>query len=153
MNNYAKKYFSKFWSKDTSHYNEWSINNPSHGQCVISAIALQEIIGGKIAKVTLVDGKTHYFNIIGGNVYDLTSDQFQSPIQYFPYEVVSKDHLLSNQKTATRYNLLYNNLIQEIDKPLPKEDIEHISIRDPNYVAGSSEKPEVKVFCQTNKRF
>ena len=153
MKNYAKEYFSKFWSKDTSHYDDWGIDNQSYGQCAISAIAIQEIMGGEIAKINIGETKTHYFNIINGNVYDITKDQFQFPVQYSPNQIVSKEHLLSNQKTAKRYKLFYENLRMEIDRPLSEHEIEHISIRDPNYVAGSSEKPEVKVFCQTHRKF
>ncbi|MCK9230036.1 MAG: HNH endonuclease [Syntrophales bacterium] len=153
MNNYAKKYFAKFWSKETAYYNEWNIKNPSYGQCAISAIALQEIIGGEIAKIILSEGKSHYFNILDGNVYDLTSDQFEMPVKYDHHEIVSKDYLLSDHRTAKRYKIFYNNLKQEIDKSLAVKDIEHIAIRDPNYVAGSAKKPEVRIFCQTHKRF
>lgn len=153
MKNYAKEYFSKFWSKETSHYEDWSIGNPSYGQCAISALALQKIMGGELAKLILDNGDSHYFNIIDGNVYDLTADQFQSPIDYSSYEIVSKDLLLSNTDMASRFRVFYANLIDKLNKPLPKEEIGHVCIRDPNYVAGSAEKPEVKVFCQTNKRF
>jgi 5-methylcytosine-specific restriction endonuclease McrA len=35
---------------------------------------------------------------------------------------------------------------------LPVDQISHISIRNPSYVAGTNEHPEVKVFVQTNTR-
>ena len=152
MKNYAKTYFSKHWSRETSYINDRSHNKPSIGQCVISSLTVQDLMGGDIAKIKLNNDQSHYFNVIDGNVYDITEDQFDCQLMYSEYEVVNRTKLLTNNNTALRYSIFQKSLFEEITKPLAKEEIEHISIRDPNYVAGTAEKPEVKVFCQTNKK-
>jgi hypothetical protein len=151
MMNITKSYFLKHWSKQTSHSDEWSQQKPSKGQCAISSIAIQDLLGGDIAKIRLPDGQSHYFNLIGGNIYDITDDQFGDAIEYNEYDICDRSELLHNRNTELRYKIFTESLFGEINDSLPKDQIEHIAIRDPNYVAGTSEKPEVKVFCQTNK--
>lgn len=97
------------------------------------------------------DGTSHYFNIINGKIFDISSDQFKEPVSYLNFEIAKVETLLANKNTNDRYQIFKKSLFEEITKPLPLNEIEHVCIRDPNYVAGSSKNPEVKVFCQTNK--
>jgi hypothetical protein len=151
MNNFLEKYFQRHWSKETSYSKTWHPNRPSVGQCAITSLVIQEIMGGDIAK-TSVNGLSHYFNIIDGNVYDFTRDQFDDEVQYEEFGIIERERILSSTDTRKRHDIFRSSLMKEITESLPPNEIEHISIRDPNYVAGSSDKPEVKVFCQTNKR-
>ena len=54
----------------------WSKNNPTLGQCSITAFLAQDIYGGKVYGVPRPDGNFHCFNVVGGCVFDLTSEQF-----------------------------------------------------------------------------
>lgn len=50
------------------------------------------------------------------------------------------------QKKVNFKNMTGNNY--EYDGSL-----QHVVIRQPNYVAGTKDKPEVKIFMQTNRKF
>ena len=55
---------------------EWSPENPTWGQCSITAFLAQDIFGGQVFGVPLEDGNVHCFNKVGDCVFDLTSEQF-----------------------------------------------------------------------------
>ena len=70
---------SRLWSADTCAPRmraEWSPDNPTLGQCSITAFLTQDIFGGKVYGVPLGDGNFHCFNAAWGHVFDLTSEQF-----------------------------------------------------------------------------
>ena len=54
----------------------WSKDNPTLGQCSITAFLAQDIYGGKVFGVPRPDGNFHCFNAAGNCVFDLTSEQF-----------------------------------------------------------------------------
>ena len=55
---------------------DWSPENPTWGQCSITAFLVQDIFGGKVYGVPLEDGNVHCFNRVGDCEFDLTSEQF-----------------------------------------------------------------------------
>ncbi|MGI6264891.1 MAG: YunG family protein [Acutalibacteraceae bacterium] len=55
---------------------EWRADNPTFGQCSITAFLAQDIFGGKVYGVPLEDGHFHCYNAVGERVFDLTSEQF-----------------------------------------------------------------------------
>ena len=55
---------------------DWTPQNPTLGQCSITAFLAQDIFGGKVYGVPLGDGNFHCFNAVGDCVFDLTSEQF-----------------------------------------------------------------------------
>ena len=55
---------------------EWSLSNPTLGQCSITAFLAQDIFGGEVYGVPLGDGNFHCYNHVNGRVFDLTSEQF-----------------------------------------------------------------------------
>jgi hypothetical protein len=71
------------WSLDTSDDpEEWSAENPSRGQCDITALVVQDLVGGELlaADVYLGDKRVeaHMWNRLSGGVeVDLTRDQFK----------------------------------------------------------------------------
>jgi hypothetical protein len=65
---------------------------------------------------------------------------------------VSRDALLSDSRTAGRYALFREGLWAELCRPLPAGEIGHVAIRDPRYVAGTTDRPEIGVFCQPDMR-
>jgi len=73
------------WSADTCDevdLADWSPQNPARGQCGVTALVLQELLGGDIllAQVHFVDGGyqgVHYWNRLpNGEEIDLTREQF-----------------------------------------------------------------------------
>lgn len=54
----------------------WTADNPTLGQCSITAFLAQDIFGGAVYGVLRPGGNYHCYNVIGDCVFDLTSEQF-----------------------------------------------------------------------------
>ena len=70
---------STLWNADTCAprmRSLWTKENKTLGQCSITAFLMQDIYGGKVYGVPLPDGNFHCFNVVGGCLFDLTSEQF-----------------------------------------------------------------------------
>ena len=108
-----KEFLSYSWSKDTCSpglRNEWNEDNPSLGQCAITALIVNDIFGGKIMRCMASSG-SHYYNLIDDKIVDLTVEQFLGEIPgYNEGQERTREYLLSNEDTKNRYLLLKNNL-------------------------------------------
>ena len=109
--------FTKAWCKETAHpayQNSWSANNPSAGQCAITALVVQDLYGGDIYSCK-VGRNSHFINMIGDKIVDLTADQFggAGKIQYIKgsFKLRTRDSLLKNKDVKARYNLLCSRLV------------------------------------------
>ena len=67
------------WSSRTSSL--WSPDNPARGQCSVTALAVQHLVGGEILK-TQTEAGPHFYNRIGGVTRDFTAAQFDAPPRY-----------------------------------------------------------------------
>lgn len=97
------------WCAETSSDPTWSAKNPALGQCAVTALVVQDRLGGDLLRTT-VDGVSHYFNRLpDGTELDLTRDQFP---EWAPTEVEprSREYVLSFPATAARYDLLRERL-------------------------------------------
>jgi len=93
------------WGADTTAASEWSAELPERGQCAVVALLLQDAYGG-ILKRALVNGESHYWNEINGEVVDLTRAQFTGELVIEDEVVRERDYVLSFPVTAARYKLL-----------------------------------------------
>ena len=96
------------WCKDTCTPNmkdSWNENNKALGQCAVTALIVNDFLGGKIMRCTSESG-SHYYNIIDSHIVDLTSSQFNIKPNYSVFEKRTRDYLLSNDDTKNRYLLL-----------------------------------------------
>jgi len=92
----------------------WNKENPSLGQCAITALIVNDFFGGKIMRCMASTG-SHYYNIIGDKQVDLTVEQFLGEIpSYETGEERTREYLLSNEDTNNRYKQLLYNLKQSI---------------------------------------
>ncbi|MFM9278772.1 YunG family protein [Paenibacillus jiagnxiensis] len=80
------------WSLQTS--SKWTTDNPACGQCGVTALVVQDRLGGEILK-TMTAGGWHYYNRVNNNVYDFTASQFAGEIEYL--------HVLSSRTDAFGY--------------------------------------------------
>lgn len=114
----------KAWSRETAYpsaqkdpeYNK--SNDPTYGQCAITATLVYDMFGGTIHKIKVNGGGTHYFNKINDHYIDLTRDQFDLyniPINYEPNETIDREYCGKNADTLKRFNLLKQK-IEEIVK-------------------------------------
>ena len=93
---------------------KWNKENPSLGQCAITALIVNDFFGGKIMRCMASSG-SHYYNIIDDELVDLTVEQFLGEIpQYENGEERTREYLLSNEDTKNRYEKLLYNLKQLI---------------------------------------
>jgi hypothetical protein len=67
------------WSVETGRH--WRSDSPAYGQCGVTALVVQDELGGMIVK-TDVNGAWHFYNVIDGLRVDFTMGQFTSPIAY-----------------------------------------------------------------------
>lgn len=104
------------WSSATSQdADAWRPDRPSHGQCAVTSLLLQELVGGDIERVFAVqpDGEcvSHWRNRIDGKIVDLTSDQFGSDVTFEPREGLmakaeAQAYAFTNEATRARFSLL-----------------------------------------------
>ena len=106
--------FLKAWTIDTCAprlVDKWSINNPTAGQCSVTAFVIQDIYGGEVLGIPLGDGHYHCFNYIDGVIFDLTCEQFNGEhLTYTRNFPQTRDEHLSRKEKYDRYILLKNNL-------------------------------------------
>lgn len=129
----ALDYFQDAWCEFTAHSSvrdKWSRGCRGVGQCAVTALVINDFFGGKIMRVELADGGSHYFNNVDGRDLDFTIDQSDCvPMEMkFPAETRSRAELLSTYDTAIRYGVLLNRFVAEMTKT-PDQRIEDRSVR------------------------
>jgi hypothetical protein len=99
------------WSLKSS--SKWSMDNPSIGQCGVTSLVVNDILGGEIRKTPLSEG-WHFYNMIHYKRYDFTESQFNESIIY--------EDLPSNREEAfmdtnfNQYNYLISSVLKELSK-------------------------------------
>src|SRR5437762_79497 len=54
------------WDAETSfNARTWSAERPEKGQCAVTALVVQDLLGGVIVRAK-VDGESHYWNVLDG---------------------------------------------------------------------------------------
>ena len=104
---------SEVWCADTCAprmRRDWTPENRTLGQCSITAFLLQDIFGGTVYGVPLEDGNYHCFNEVQGCVFDLTSEQFDTALNYENCPVQSRELHFAKQEKKERYELLKSRL-------------------------------------------
>lgn len=94
------------WSRETTNF--WMPTNPAFGQCAVTALVVQDILGGEL--VRCMNGEvSHYYNIIMDQELDLTRKQFGT---WEPRDFSAGDrtYMLSSYDTRARYLQLWANL-------------------------------------------
>lgn len=108
---------SKSWNSETcvpSLREKWSEENPSLGQCAITALVVNDFLGGNIMRCMSSTG-SHYYNFIDNEIMDFTREQFgQETPDYEHGEERSREYLLGNEDTKARYTRLVNNVRENI---------------------------------------
>ena len=106
-----KEALLKSWSLQSS--SKWSEDNQANGQCGVTALVVNDLLGGEIRKTNLLDS-WHFYNFIQNIRYDFTASQFQKEILY--------DDVPSNRAEAfvDTNNEQYNYLKQKVLMTLSK---------------------------------
>ncbi len=96
----------------------WSPENPTLGQCSVTAFLVQDFFGGQVRGVPLPDGNFHCFNVVSGQTFDLTSEQFgDKKLDYENRpEQLRSVHFMKEEKRL-RYELLREKLLSRLNTP------------------------------------
>ena len=100
---------NSLYSKETCYpecRNQWNDDNKTLGHCAIVALIINDYFGGYICKIK-VNNISHYFNLIDGEIVDLTSEQLKiNDISYANYVIKTREDVLMNEDTKKRYEIL-----------------------------------------------
>ena len=97
------------WGKDTAQGGNWDESTPSLNQCAVTALVVQDYLGGDLMRQKLNDGDSHYWNRLpDGQEIDLSFEQFRRTKQYGVGDVVirEREYTLSFPDTVKRYEIL-----------------------------------------------
>jgi hypothetical protein len=102
------------WSRDTSNEpDRWTPDNPALGQCAVTALVVQDYLGGRLLR-GLVGDVSHYWNQLPtGEELDLTQQQFQD----FGVDSVGprdREYVLSFTDTQRRYRSLLDLVSRQL---------------------------------------
>lgn len=85
----------------------WSPENPTVGQCSITAFLAQDIFGGTVYGILRPGGNYHCYNDVHGCIFDLTSAQFGDEVlQYDNNPEQSRAVHFAKEEKRLRYELL-----------------------------------------------
>ena len=73
----------KAWCKEScspSLRENWPNGSIAKGQCFVTAIAVREEFGGEVFELKVAENEIHYYNVINGEIVDLSSEQFGEDI-------------------------------------------------------------------------
>jgi hypothetical protein len=108
------------WSKETCYpgcANEWNEANPAFGQCAVTALVVQDYLGGTLL---YCQHQHHYWNsTVRGEEVDFTREQFPPGTVVCLDEIKPRKHVLESDSaikalTPQRYSLLK----QKVEKKL-----------------------------------
>ena len=119
----VREMLEKSWTRETCSLglkDSWNIDNKALGQCAVTALIVNDFLGGKIMRCMCESG-SHYYNLINGEVVDLTDSQFKEIPDYTKGEERTREYLLSNLDTKNRYLLLLKNVKENFIKYGKKE--------------------------------
>ena len=90
---------------------KWSPENPTLGQCSITAFLAQDLFGGEVYGILRPGGNYHCYNVIGDCVFDLTSEQFGDEILcYENNPLQTREVHFAKEEKHLRYQALKENL-------------------------------------------
>lgn len=114
-----KKVIAESWAQDTAYYKDaphWTPNNPSLGQCAITALLFNEFFGGTIHSGISDGGIMHFWNKKYGFRVDLTKQQFSGKIKFSNITQWNRKELLQTGDVAERYELLRKRFLTAYEK-------------------------------------
>ena len=106
----------KAWCKESCSPSlrvNWPNGSIAKGQCFVTAIAVRDIFGGEVFELRIAEKEIHYYNVIDGEIVDLSSEQFGEHITVdfyragIPANIASK---MSDPVKKERYAILISRV-------------------------------------------
>ncbi len=117
MNDMYEK-LKEIWSAETCPprmRHKWTRDNPSLGQCSITAFLVQDYFGGDVYGILRNGGSYHCYNVINCCTFDLTSEQFGDEIlDYSENPLQIREIHFKTEEKKLRYELLKTRLSKMI---------------------------------------
>lgn len=118
--------FRAGWGLDTCDPHDadnWHAGNPSRGQCGVTALIVQDLLGGDLILGEVFVGAEkvghHYWNRLpDGAEVDLTADQF-SPEEVVVGGIVQQRPPDAPRRCREQYELLRSRVLASLDAALP----------------------------------
>ena len=106
---------AKGWSRATSYDPaHWSEQNPAWGQCAVSALIVQDLLGGHLL-VAKINGIEHYWNrLTDYKELDLTKHQFEHIQSVDGPTHADRDYVLLFPDTRRRYRQLRRSVLAHL---------------------------------------
>ena len=101
------KAFHQAWcAMSSASPRQWSPENAAWGQCAVTALVVQDYWGGQLMRGQM-PGDSHYWNKLGnGQEEDFTLCQFTHRPAFSDVSVRTREVLLANEGTKSRYTIL-----------------------------------------------
>ncbi|PFA63066.1 hypothetical protein CN378_18705 [Bacillus sp. AFS015802] len=99
------------WSLKTS--SKWTADNPAKGQCGVTSLVVNDLLGGEIYKTLLPEG-WHFYNRIDRIRQDFTASQFNETIQYG--DVLSNRDEAFQDTNLNQYTELKRTVLQHMEE-------------------------------------
>jgi hypothetical protein len=114
------------WSRETSaDPDSWTERNPAWGQCAVTALIVQEYLGGTLFRGE-VGPISHYWNQLpSGELIDLTRVQFGDEFRIDRVEPRTREYVLSHPDTNRRYELLRGRVRRSIQRRRTSDSSPH----------------------------
>lgn len=97
-------------SQTSSDPTGWRPSNPAWGQCAVTALIVQDELGGQLLRASTANG-SHYWNRLpDGTEIDLTREQFGGAFSADDAQVREREYVLSFEATRRRYELLRDSI-------------------------------------------
>jgi len=109
-----KKLLHSSWCLETAYGGTWNRCIPTLNQCAVTALVVQDYLGGRILKRKMTNDQYHYLNLLPNDTeLDLTADQFDwiKP-QPMPDQTFScgRSQLTRHKGLVIRYELLKSHV-------------------------------------------
>ena len=107
----------KCWRADTAYpdcQKDWRPNDPSYGQCAITAALVCDMFGGTIHRIAMKGGGSHYINKINNQWVDLTFEQFtlyHDNYKETPNRTIPRNRTCQSGNSRARYIKLQQNMM------------------------------------------
>jgi hypothetical protein len=136
------KYLMKAaWCRDTASpdsLSTWEAHHSVKGQCAVTALVVQDEMGGEILRTVVEGYGSHYYNRLpDGTILDLTKEQFPAGIVIPPGTLIERDAMLFSERakearTLDRYHRLKRNFDQgsrqELYRNVPPSERQPLSL-------------------------
>lgn len=108
------------WDEKTCHPNTsamWTGKNPALGQCAVTALVVQDYLGGQLARSETL---AHVWNILqDGSEVDLSRSQFPNGLKIEKEYIILREEVLygnrgKKAKVAERYELLKERVSKKL---------------------------------------